>query len=215
MIGEPKLLKYVEITIPHALVVYILHFSSSIVVVSRLCGILAAYKRGWEALMTQTTPLRALTQHEREQINAFNGCLMDICNCLWRGRAFATTDLNAQGCRIPKSLEPKLDGYLRKIDSSMSVGSVFDFSHSPVFSLQARSCLWDMEEAEILKGELAARHAGPVTQNTLISLGHRGGLQISWQVYKAGVLRHLEAKGFPGVPELMYKTMKNLMKEKR
>lgn len=215
LIGEPKLLKHIEIIIPHALVVYTLQFSYSLVVVSRLCGILAVYKQAWGALMAPANPLRALTQQEREQINAFNGCLMDICNCLWRGRAFATEDLNAQGCRIPKSLGPKLDGYLRKIDSSMSVGRAFDFSHSPVFSLQAISCLRDMEEAEILEGVLQARHAGPVTQNSLISLGHRGGLQLSWQAYRAGVLRYLETKGLPGVPELMYKTMKNLMKEKR
>ncbi|KAK4212380.1 centromere protein I [Rhypophila decipiens] len=215
MVSEPKLLKHVEITIPHAFVVYILHFSYSLVVVSRLCGLLAAYKRGWEMLMTQVPPLRGLTLHERQQISTFNGCLMDICNCLWRGRAFITTDLNAQGCRIPRSLEPKLNGYLRKIDSSMPLASVFGLSYSPVFGLQAISCLREMEEEEILKGELHARHAGPVTQNSLIQLGHKGGLVLSWNAYRAGVLRHLEAKGLPGVPELLYKTMKNLMKEKQ
>ena len=108
-----------------------------------------------------------------------------------------------------------MDGYLRKIDSSLSLGSIFDLSHSPVLGLQAISCLREMEEAEMLNEDLHARHAGPVTQNSLVQLGHRGGLQLTWQAYRSGVLRHLESKGLPGVPELMYKTMKNLMKDRK
>ncbi|KAL2023816.1 hypothetical protein VTK56DRAFT_1083 [Thermocarpiscus australiensis] len=209
--SKPKLLQHVDITIPPPLLVYNLFFSPSLTVVSRLCGILATYKRAWEAVMSPSIP-RQLTRREREQINVFNGFLMDLCNCLWRGRAFATTDLNAQGCRIPQSIQPALDSYVRAVDADLSLGTVFGLSHSPVLCLQAISYVRELEDGD---PEVRARHAGPVTQASLGQLASRGGLRLSWQEYRSGVLEYLEIKGFPGIPELMYNTMKNLMKTRR
>ncbi|KAK3327686.1 Mis6-domain-containing protein [Cercophora scortea] len=211
--SQPSLLQHIGVTIPPGLVVYILHFSHSLEVISRLCGILATYKRAWEVVMSPSSS-RKLTKFEREQVNIFNAFLMDLCNCLWRGRAFATSDLNAQGCSIPRSIEPVLQRYLRSIDPALALGSAFGLSHSPVLSLQSISFLRQQEDAEIEENELRARHAGPVTQSSLAQLGNKGGVQLSWQAYKSGVLKYLEGKGFKGVPELMYNTMKNLMKER-
>ncbi|KAK3359176.1 Mis6-domain-containing protein [Lasiosphaeria hispida] len=207
--SKPPILQRIEITIPPALVVYTMHFGTSLVVLSRLCGILASYKRAWEAVMAPPAA-RPLTRYEREQINTFNGFLMDLCNCLWRGHAFSTTEPNAQGCRVPPTLVPALDEYLRGVDSELALASAFGLSHSPVLCLQAIAYVRELEDAEI--GGLRVRHAGPVTQSSLTQLANRGGLQISWQEYRAGVLKYLESKGFNGVPELMYNTMKNLMK---
>ncbi|KAK3326277.1 Mis6-domain-containing protein [Apodospora peruviana] len=212
ILAKPNLLQHVEITTPPALLVYIMHFSPSLIVVSRLCGLLAIYKRAFEALRAPlpTSQSRGLTQHENEQINTLNSFLMDICNCLWRGRAFATSDVNSQGCLIPQSLVPVLVRYLGRIDSKLSLGSVFGVSHSPVLSLRTISYIRELEDGE--QEVIRDRHAGPVTQHSLGQLAHRGGLQISWQEYRSGLLRYLETKGFTGIPELMYNTMKNLMK---
>ena len=204
-------LQVIEITIPPPLLVYTLQFSNSSIVLSRLCAILAVYKRAWEAVMVPPTT-RQLTRREREQINTFNGFLMDLCNCLWRGRAFATSDLNAQGCRLPRSLEPALAGYIRGVDADLSLVTVFGLSHSPVLSLHAITHVRELEDSE---DGLLTRHAGPVTQASLTQLATRGGLQLSWQSYRLGVLQHLEDKGFGGIPELMKNTMKNLMKGKQ
>ncbi|GAB1315001.1 Mis6-domain-containing protein [Madurella fahalii] len=209
--SEPKLLQHIDITIPPPLLVYRLYFSPSLTVVSRLSGILATYKRAWEAVMSPSVT-RQLTRREREQINVFNGFLMDLCNCLWRGRAFSTTDLNAQGCRIPQSVQPALETYLRAADSDLSLGTIFGLSHSPILCLQSISYVRGLEDADI---DVRTRHAGPVTQASLGHLAHRGGLRLPWQEYRSGVLAYLESKGFPGIPELMYNTMKNLMKARR
>ncbi|KAL2257629.1 hypothetical protein VTK26DRAFT_9381 [Humicola hyalothermophila] len=211
--SSPKLLQRIDITIPPPLLVHLLYFSPSLAVVSRLCGALAAYKRAWETVMSSPSPVsRQLTRRERDQVNVFNGFLMDICNCLWRGRAFSTTDPNAQGCRVPQSVLPALEAHLRAADSDLSLRAVFGLSHSPLLCLQSISHVRELEDAD---DEVRARHAGPVTQASLGQLANRGGLELSWQEYRAGVLAYLESKGFPGIPELMYNTMKNLMKAKR
>ncbi|KAK3365878.1 Mis6-domain-containing protein [Lasiosphaeria ovina] len=216
--STPRLLRSVDLCIPPALVVYPMVFGDSLVVLSRLCGILAAYKRAWESIMAPSSPAaRQLTRREREQVNTFNGFLMDLCNCLWRGRAFATADLNAQGCGIPRALEPALDSYVRAVDSELALGALFGLSYSPVLCLQAISYVRGLEEAEIEASPdgLRSRHAGPVTQASLTRLASRGGVALSFPEYRSGVLKYLESNGFPGVPELMYNTMKNLMKERK
>ena len=210
--SKPKLLQHITITIPPPLLVYLLYFSPSLAVVSRLCGILATYKRAWEAVMSPAVA-RQLTRGEREQINLFNGFLMDLCNCLWRGRAFSTTDLNAQGCRIPQPTQAALEAYVRAADEGLSLGAAFGLSHSPLLCLQSISHVREREDDEM--EVIRARHGGPVTQASLGQLANRGGLKLSWQEYRAGVLAHLESQGFPGIPELMYNTMKNLMKAGR
>lgn len=205
------LLPHIEISIPPPLLIYTLHFGHSLPVLARLCGILAVYKRAWETLMAAPAP-RPLTPHEHSQIAVFNGFLMDLCNCLWRSRALAITDLNSQGCRIPRALEPVLAAYLRDMDAELALASAFGLSHAPVLSMQAIAYVREREDEQ---GGIRARHAGPVTQASLALLQTRGGLVLNWQEYRAGVLGHLERNGFGGVSELMYNTMKNLMRAKK
>jgi centromere protein I len=211
LFSQRPILLQVEITIPPALLIYILFFSGSLPIMARLGGVLAEYKRSWEAVMAAPA-MRALTERERKQINTFNGFLMDLCNCIWRGRAFGTSDLNAQGCRIPRSLPPVLESYLRGVDSDLALSSAFGLSHSPVLCMQAIAHVRELED-EV--DDIRARHAGPVTQASLGQLANRGGLQLAWQEYRVGVLQHLEERGFEGVSELMYNTMKNLAKTKQ
>jgi centromere protein I len=210
--SKPALLQHVEIAIPPPLLVYLLFFCPSLAVASRLCGILARYKRAWEAVMSSAVA-RKLTRPERDRIQAFNGFLMDISNCVWRGRAFSTTDENAQGCCVPQSIQPRLESYLRAADSDLSLATAFNLSHSPLLCLQSISLVRELEDLEA--DEIRARHGGPVTQASLNQLANRGGLSLSWQEYRSAVLAHLESKGLPGIPELMYNTMKNLMKARK
>lgn len=211
--SKPTLLPHVEILIPPPMLVYTLYFGPSLAVVSRLCGIVAIYKRAWEAAMLTTSPAaRPLTRRERGQVAVFNGFLMDLCNCLWRGRAFSTTDTNAQGCRIPESVKPALESHLRAADPELSLATVFGLSHSPLLCLQSISYVRELEDADAAVG---SRHAGPVTQTSLAALAYRGGLRLSWPEYRVGVLGYLESRGFSGISELMYSTMKNLMKTRK
>ncbi|KAK5654856.1 hypothetical protein OQA88_6892 [Cercophora sp. LCS_1] len=209
LFSHPEVLPQVEISIPPPILVYLIHFSNSILVLSRLCDILATYKRTWEVVLTPPTA-SSLTKREREQINGFNGFLMDLCNCIWRGRAFAASGVNAQGCRIPRSLEPILQDYVRVVDSDLNLVSLFGLSYSPVFCLQAITYFREKEDEEDEEDGLRIRHAGPVSQSSLAQLSNRGGLHMTYQVYRTGVLHHLERIGLKGVPELMYSTLKGV-----
>jgi centromere protein I len=146
--------------------------------------------------------------YPKEYVNHFNGFLMDICNCIWRSRAFNTSDINALGCLLPTSIVNSLTKYVSNLDPSISLTTLFSLSMSPLFALLAISYVRELEDK---KEDIEIRHAGPVTQASLKQLEKDGGLRLSWADYRLGVLRYLENKGVTGVGELMYNTMKHLM----
>ncbi|CAK7207325.1 hypothetical protein SEUCBS139899_010135 [Sporothrix eucalyptigena] len=231
-----NVLACVQELIPPPTAVYTLHFHQSAAIVSRLYSILANYKRGLEAAMSRrpgrsaaaalaqidrSQPLALpLTDHERARVNLFNGYLMDVCNCLWRSRAFSSTDTNALGCRVDGAVVGRLSGYVQGLlDRDLPLAAAFSLSHSPTLCLQAISYLRHLEDDAMEAAgaddstvqPLERRHAGPVTQAALLRLADSGGLRVTWQAYRSGLLVHLEKQGLGGIASLMYNTMKNLM----
>lgn len=213
--SNPALLRSLQITIPPVPLVYTLQFSPSLATVSRLCAILACYKRAFAVYMSNAA--RKLgPQYDRHQVNTFNGFLMDICNCLWRGKAFAKSDAHAKGCMVSDAAIGPLAAYVANLPGggggdTMTLGTLFTMSYSPLLSLQAIDHVRRREEREDEEVELQARHAGPVTQKSLGLLARRGGLEMQWQDYRLGVLKHLDEGDWKGIPELMYSTMRNLL----
>lgn len=208
--AHPNILQSLRLTIPHPILVYILHFSPSLVVLSRLCDVVATYKRGFGTIMSQSSEL---SPRDSDLIKFFNGFLMDICNCLWRVRAFSSSDKNAQGCHVAAPVVEALEAYAAMVDPDTPLASMFDLSHSPVLCLRSLECVRELEDIELEEtdGDLRQRHGGPVTQKSLAALRDRGGLNLTWQEYRLAVLRHLEERWFVGIPHLMYNTMKVLM----
>ncbi|PBP17696.1 hypothetical protein BUE80_DR011629 [Diplocarpon rosae] len=212
LITHVSLRSIARITIPPGEVVYCLLFTSSLNIVSRLCEILALYKRAFELAMTsQRTNTSGSEQpsYHKDYVHHFNGFLMDVCNCFWRSRAFNTTDPNALGCMLPPTVTQALSKYISDLDPALSIPSLFSFSYSPLFSLFAISHVRQLEDNS--EDEIDRRHAGPVTQSSLKQLEEDGGLSLRWPDYKLGVLTYLESQGIAGVGELMYNTMKHLM----
>jgi centromere protein I len=212
LISQPALKSSVRITIPPAELIYSLHFTQSVSTLSRLCAILALYKRAFEiAMAPKLANSLALDQqsYPKDYVNHFNGFLMDICNCVWRSRAFNTSDLNALGCLLPAPIVPVLTKYVSGLNSSLSLPTLFSLSFSPVYCLLAISYVREVEDRT--EEEIETRHPGPPTQTSLKQLEKDGGLKLSWADYRLGVLHYLENKGVPGVGELMYNTMKHLM----
>ncbi len=197
--------------IPPSPLVYILHFSLSPSILSRLCGILSKYKQGFQKAMATSR-----SEYTPTYINEFNGFLMDICNCIWRSRAFNNTDVNSHGCVVPRSLSQNLNSYVNDLNMGASLPMLFSLSYSPVLGLLAVSYFRELEEEELERGSdnLGIRHAGPVTRASLNSLINNRGLKLGWDDYRLGVLSYLEKKGMAGVGELMYNTMTNVMKRR-
>lgn len=211
LISHPAITSRVRIAIPPPQIVYTLFFSSNLSIISRICNILALYKKSLEMAMASRTGSNVLgnQSYPKEYVNRFNGFLMDICNCLWRSRAFLTSDVNALGCLLPEQTMGVLAVYVGKLEKSLSLNSLFSISYSPATCHLAITYVRELEDQA--EDKIDVRHAGPVTQVSLKKLQEEGGLSVSWQDYRLGVLRYLERKGFPGAGELMYNTMKHLM----
>jgi centromere protein I len=198
--------------------VYTLFFSPGISTLSRLCAVLATYKRAFESAVTQPASPSAgdspAEAYPKEYVSHFNGFLMDVCNCLWRSRAFNTGDVNALGCLLPAEVGGRLAAYVAGLDTGLQLSSLFNLSYSPVLALQSITYLRELEDKADEERGLSARHAGPVTQKSLLQLGRDGGVEMAWAAYRLGVLRYLEDAGVGGVSELMYNTMRHLMAQR-
>ncbi|UZP44446.1 hypothetical protein NXS19_012258 [Fusarium pseudograminearum] len=218
LISHETLKHYIRIELPPSHLIYILFFSSSAAIMSRICAILASYKKGFEMAML-TKPKHDgsnridSSSYNRIFVSLFNGYLMDMCNCFWRGKAFTDSDPNAQGCLIPRSLVPILSSYITSVDKSLALNSLFSLSYSPLLCLQSMRCIQDLESAEINSGTpLRIRHEGPPTQGSLGQLVGSGGIRISWQDYRIKVLEELSAKELAGITDLLKNTMTILRK---
>lgn len=215
--SESYLLRTLRITIPPVVLVYTLQFSTSLATVSRLCTILTTYKQAFAVYMSNAAK-KLGPAYDKKEVNTFNGFLMDICNCLWRGKAFAKSDAHARGCMVADGVVTALKGYVSSLTDSgsgeMALTMLFTMSYSPLLCLQGNDHLRGLEEKEDEEVELRARHAGPITQRSLAQLARNGGLEIVWQDYRLGLLRHLEDNAWRGISELMYSTMRNLLDSK-
>ncbi|KAI1468525.1 Mis6-domain-containing protein [Daldinia caldariorum] len=209
--SDPKLHPHTRIMIPPSPLVYILHFSFCPNILSRLCSILSKYKAGFQKAMSTSR-----SEYSPEYINEFNGFLMDICNCIWRSRAFNSNDMNSHGCLVPKHFVENLTAYINSLEMGAPLSALFSLSYSPVLGLSAISYFRELEDEALARGltELSIRHAGPITRASLSSLANGGGLRAGWDDYRLGVLSYLEGKGMAGVGELMYNTMTNVMKRR-
>ncbi|KAI8957141.1 Mis6-domain-containing protein [Daldinia sp. FL1419] len=211
MASDPKLHHQTRIVIPPSPLVYVLHFSFCPSTISRLYSILTKYKAGFQKAMSTSR-----SEYTPEYINEFNGFLMDICNCIWRSRAFNRIDTNSHGCLVPKPLVDNLSAYTNSLKASAPLSTLFSLSYSPVLCLSAITHFRELEDETLAGGitELSTRHAGPITRASLSALANSGGLRLGWDDYRLGVLSYLERKGMTGVGELMYNTMTNVMKRR-
>lgn len=208
LISNPVIRKAVRIITPPAELIYTIYFTPSLSSNTRLCSILASYKRAFEYVTSAKTADVGMQPYPKEDINHFNGFLMDICNCIWRSRAFNKSDTNALGCLLPVEATTALATYVSSLDTSISLAGLFSLSYSPVLCQIAISYVRELEDNE---DGIDIRHAGPVSQGSLKQLSLDGGLVLSWADYRLGVLQYLENSGVAGVGELMYNTMKHLM----
>lgn len=206
------LISNIRIITPPSQLVYNLQFTSSLTILNRLCAILASYKTALEAAIalknTGSTTSKSMPTYSKEYLNHYNGYLMDICNCLWRGKALQTSDTNSLGCLVDANVTDSLSKYVATMDS-LTMPWLFSFSMSPVLCAFAITYMRELEDRS--EDDIEVRHAGPVMQASLRQLAVNGGLKLSWQDYRLGVLRYLQSIGAAGVGSLMYNTMKHLM----
>ncbi|GAO17257.1 hypothetical protein UVI_02061030 [Ustilaginoidea virens] len=225
LVIDAKLKRYLRIELPPPPLIYTFLFSNSLATLSRMCYILAVYKRGIETAVA-TRPrdqadagagagARRIDSHtyDRSYVNLFNGYIMDMCNCLWRSRAFNDTDTNARACTLAPATINAMAAYALSVDRALPLNAYFSLSHHPVLCYRSIERVRDLEDdAMEHDGSIRVRHGGPVTQSTLTRLANAGGMRLSWQDYRIEVLKNLADSGFPGVAELLKNAMTVLKK---
>ena len=208
----------IRILTPSPKTVYLLNFlNPSIYTLSSLTAILAVYKVSFEDCIARQHATGSGPEYPRPYVNEFNGFLMDICNLLWRSRAFNTTDTNALGCLLPATIYPALRRYTDNLSPSHGLQGLFSLSCHPALAALSIAAFREMEDRAVEEqGEdtVTERHAGPVTQRSLGLLGQNGGARVGWSDYRLEVLQWMANRGADGIRELMFRTMKLLMAAK-
>ncbi|RKF59519.1 Centromere protein I [Erysiphe neolycopersici] len=209
-----------SIVLPNPEAIYLLCFTSSLSVLSRIFGVLAIYKRLFEY-----TPIPGHVKTTTSCLKDFNAYLIDICNCIWRDRAFNTNDLNSKGCLLSPLIIDALNRYLIAHSNNLvSLESSFNLSFSPVTCLLAKNYFKreENQQPDIYGSKCVMADNGPITQTYFKNLRRLrkeelqiDGIVMSWQDYKLGVLDYLEEKGAPGISDLMHSTLKNLSNRPR
>ncbi|KAI0503366.1 Mis6-domain-containing protein [Xylaria bambusicola] len=204
--SDVHLLTHVQVpAVPPATLIYSMFFAASPSTASRVCSVIAKYKEGFQTAMRV-----AQVNYTPRHIPEFNGFLMDICNCLWRQRALSGEDANAKGCLIPHPLVEDLSTYVASLSIGAPLASLFSLSYSPLFSSFSISFLRELEDEIEDQETLDVKHAGPVTKTSLRTLANRGGINVSWDDYRRGVLGYLGSRDMRGVEHLLSVTMGTL-----
>lgn len=162
---------------PPPLLIYLILFASpSLSTLSHLCSLLASYKQAFESNSSR----------DQEHISLLNAALIDTCNLLFRARAFNGADAHASGCLLPPPVVAALSAYTSRLDPPQPLPGFFSLSHHPTTAALSIAAFREVEGAaeENQPGSVAVRHAGPVSQKSLMQLGREGGVKMGWKEYR-------------------------------
>lgn len=210
--APPNILPSVPITLPPLHLVYLLAQSPSTTTLSRICGILGAYKQAFDKHP------KPVSRHYAEHVTStFNICLRDMYNMLWVSKGLLFAEGKSVGLFCAPALRATLQAYLRGLNRLYSIETAFGLSsNARISSLSAAA--WRaletgaMERAGLDK-DTALYHQGPVTKASLEQLKAGGGVRVDWdgpEGYKVHVLRWMEERGLAGFKDLMFAIATNL-----
>lgn len=193
-----------QIILPKPQLVPLLAFDFALDNLSRLCAVLASYKRLMEFNLEAQLFVFADTT------DVFNSYVLDVVDLLWRSRALST-ESKSLGRVCTEPFLSTLRCYLSSVDREYSIAAIFGLSHNPAICAMSLKTFQELEDAaEVEAGRDLHRHVGPVSQRTLAALEKEGGMRISWKDYRLEVLDWLDSRGVSGFKDFMYVTMKDL-----
>ncbi|GAO48660.1 Mis6-domain-containing protein [Saitoella complicata NRRL Y-17804] len=196
-----------QIHLPPAPLIQHVFFSGSPTHTSILCGLIARFKTAFELY-----DARARKGHgellSKDFVAGFNSYVMDVCNCLWRGRGFNRSDRNATGFGLGEEAIEKLRGVAAARGDNLA--GLFSLTHSPLFALYSARTF-----ASILERQCSTVSVtDPVTNVMLKQLAESGGPKIDYSDFRVELLEELREGGLVGVVEFLYGSMTSLMSRK-
>ncbi|KAG0250868.1 hypothetical protein BG011_008026 [Mortierella polycephala] len=226
------------VIIPDSTTVYRCFLSDSGMAVSRICGVVYQYKQAFEAfeheqqlqyeLLVQSQlsnkddagdgpgktpnlpPPIEVPGYSREYVVLFNSFVMDICNFLWRNRAFNKSDKNARGFLM----DQHAIGHAKQIcmGGGLSMNNMLSLTHSLAMSGYSARFLRSLEERDSVPVE--RRLKAPASAPALKDMVAKGGLNMTFEEYRIQYLDFLEQKGFQGISQFLYDCITNLLQKK-
>lgn len=194
----------VPIILPPPRLAYLLAQTTSLLALSRLCGVYANYKTAFDR-----HPHPISSYYSQPTLNSFNSCLRDLYNLIWGSKALASSTHSA-GFYIHPSVRDALHSYLNNLDREYAISQSFGLSHSPMIAACAAVAWRTLEEGEIEREgydrENINWHKGPVTARALDVLKVSRGVNVSWETYRIFVLRWLAERGCAGLKDLLFAT---------
>lgn len=180
---------------PHVL--YHMLLTANPLVVSEACGYVARVKsyRGGSH-----EPQAADAARARKLIHSY---VVDAVDMVWRDRAFTRAGA-ARGLMLPPPLVHGLGTLgLFAYSALLQPLTVANLFHGPAWSYIVAHIVWAMEDERAL-----VRHPGPVSEDLAAAQDDRW--LGSYHEVKVEVLNRLEARGFGGVAELVFGTLRSL-----
>ncbi|KAI1517351.1 mis6 domain-containing protein [Pyrenophora tritici-repentis] len=202
----------IPIILPPMHLVYLLAQDTSSVILSRICGIIGAYKSAFDA---HPKPIKKY--YSTEVTDAFNHCLRDMYNLVWVSRGLLAQDQKSQGLYCDAELRFELNSYLNNLSREYSIGNAFTLCNSAWLASLTAAAWREVEERKINQGGLdkskVRYHQGLVSEKSLETLKRKGGVSVEWEGpsgFKVMVLQWLDERGMGGIRSLMFATVMNL-----
>lgn len=189
------------IFVPPALA-YSLIFDTNPLIVSEFCGFISCIKT-----------YKYSESHKNYQVIQ-NTYVMDTLNFLWRNKAFQY-DSSYDSSSKAFSLEPSFINKLGSLsnfsfDNFVNLRTVGNVFHNPCFSYITAEIVWNLEDQ--IEG-LSRRHAGPITEESVLHLLHDPEhiwLELNYDELRLRVLRKLDTLGYSGICDLLFSSLKTL-----
>lgn len=223
----------ISVIIPGASIVYRCFLSDSAMAVIRICGIVYQFKQAYQAFeeeqqlqyellvqsqiaasqdngetSTKLSEDEVVPGYTRELVAQFNSYVMDMCNFLYRNRAFNKVDKNARSFQ----LDQETLAHIKQVcaDNNLSVPTMLSFTHSVAFSGFSARFVKSLEEQQNIPVE--KRLDAPASIKALKEMSSKGGLNMKFDEYRLRYLDHLEEKkGFEGMVDFLTDTINNLL----
>jgi centromere protein I len=91
-----------------------------------MCGILLQYHLAFQENSDRSEDWKAT--YTKEYVNIFNSIVMDVCNAIWRNRAFNNVDSHASGMTLPAYVVEQLNEICQS--RNQNLGTALSITHS-------------------------------------------------------------------------------------
>jgi centromere protein I len=204
-IQKTEILPVRDIVLPPQLI-YALLFMDDPIIFSEVCGHLNFCK----SILKDTEPsdeVIALT-------NIHNSYVVDICNLVWRNKAFDIGKNSRSAFGLSQSFTNAFATTVPIFDKNSSFKSLFNLHHAPAFASLSANILRRLEDAD---PECETRHEGPLTASSvqdLIDDVDSKWLKMGFEDIRVEILKELENQGYVGLSKLLFSHLKSLLNKR-